>query len=265
MIQLVENIEEAATLAHSYLNHQLHENIGMDAVYEMIEYAVKEPDSYCYGIYNQNKITGLFTLSVYEHLSMFDNQSIILDYAYFFEAETLQEMLLFLKEKYKGYTMNVTFFKKEELALKFFEQSSATLEPLNHFMVYSPYLSNPSVEERSISIVSYEQKYDKLFKKLKAKASKNTFVALYKRKPVGFINLDPTNETVYIDDLMVLPKYESKGIKNQLVEYTLKKYSGYEILVIVSCCSDEEIEFYKKLGFEIDDKNTSIDVTLTLN
>lgn len=264
MIQLVENIEEAAALAHSYLNHQLHENIGLDAVYKMVEYAVEEPDSYCYGIYNQEKIIGLFTLSVYEHLSMFDNQSIILDYAYCFEEETLQEMLLFLKEKYKDYTMNVTFFKKEEQALKFFEQSQATLEPLNHFMIYSPYMTNSSFEESSITVVPYETKQDKLFKKLKATASKDTFVALKKRKPVGFIKLDPSNETIYIDDLVVLPKYENKGIKKELVESIIKKYSSYEIMVIVSCYDEQEIEFYKKLGFEIDDKNTSIDVTLLL-
>ncbi len=67
---------------------------------------------------------------------------------------------------------------------------------------------------------------------------------------VGLINsLSDGIMTVYFHYLLVRPEYQSKGIGRQLVANILSEYEDYARKVLIAY--DEEIEFYKKCGFEV--------------
>lgn len=92
------------------------------------------------------------------------------------------------------------------------------------------------------------------------KNSHTVFSAWDKKKLVGLINcLSDGVMTVYIHYLLVRPEYQGKGIGKELVNLMIKKYQDCACKVLIAY--DEEIEFYKRCGFEIGKGETPMFIT----
>lgn len=77
---------------------------------------------------------------------------------------------------------------------------------------------------------------------------------------VGLINaLDDGIMTAYIHFLLVRPNYQSKGIGKQLVEMIKEIYRDYLRLVLVSY--DNQVDFYKRCGFDPGNETTAMFLT----
>ncbi|MDE6047293.1 MAG: hypothetical protein K2F56_01555, partial [Anaeroplasmataceae bacterium] len=71
-------------------------------------------------------------------------------------------------------------------------------------------------------------------------------------------------DEIYIEQLKTLPKYISKGVKELLVKEIIKQFQEYQIVVLVSPYEEEEISFYRSIGFEINDDRTMLIATINL-
>lgn len=53
---------------------------------------------------------------------------------------------------------------------------------------------------------------------------------------------------VYIQDLLVLPEYQNKGVGKQLLNYVLKQYNGVRQIVLTTDNDPTKKYFYEKSG-----------------
>jgi ribosomal protein S18 acetylase RimI-like enzyme len=69
---------------------------------------------------------------------------------------------------------------------------------------------------------------------------------------IGFIDVVSNGVTdAYIQDLIVKPKYQNKGIGKRLMEMAIKKLRDDGIYAISVLFSKDLLEFYKKFNFTI--------------
>jgi N-acetylglutamate synthase-like GNAT family acetyltransferase len=81
----------------------------------------------------------------------------------------------------------------------------------------------------------------------------NCYAAWHENKMIGFVRyLTDGNFRAYIEDMLVLPDYRSKGVGQLLLKKSLEDFQ--EIDVISLFCTEDLIPFYEKLGFELSDK-----------
>lgn len=79
-------------------------------------------------------------------------------------------------------------------------------------------------------------------------------------KLVGLINsLSDGVMTVYFHYLLVMPEYQSQGIGKKLIELMLEEYVDYARKAVIAY--DDEVEFYKKCGFELGEDKSALFVT----
>lgn len=55
----------------------------------------------------------------------------------------------------------------------------------------------------------------------------------------------------HIEDTIVIEKYRKLGIGKMMIKNVIEKIKEYNCYKITLACSDENIDFYKKCGFEI--------------
>lgn len=71
-------------------------------------------------------------------------------------------------------------------------------------------------------------------------------------KLVGFLNIvSNASSDAYIQDLMVRPEYQGKGIGTELMKMAIDKLKADKIYAISVLFDDKLVEFYKKFGFFI--------------
>ena len=58
---------------------------------------------------------------------------------------------------------------------------------------------------------------------------------------------------VYIQDIIVLPDYQRKGVGTLLLEKILFEYKNVYQKVLITDNTEKNIQFYKSLGFTLDD------------
>lgn len=80
-------------------------------------------------------------------------------------------------------------------------------------------------------------------------------------KLVGLMNaLSDQSMTAYFHYLLVNPDYQKLGIGKELVNQMLAFYSDFPRKVLIAY--DDQVEFYKKCGFEVGDGKTPMFVTV---
>lgn len=65
--------------------------------------------------------------------------------------------------------------------------------------------------------------------------------------------------TVYFHYLLVRPGYQGIGIGKELVKLMLEEYEDFSRKVVIAY--DNEVEFYKKCGFEVGEDKSPMFVT----
>ncbi|MDE6656224.1 MAG: GNAT family N-acetyltransferase [Anaeroplasmataceae bacterium] len=265
MIKEAENSQRIRDFLYTCLLNTEEKNVEKKEVEEWVSTLFKDEKDKLFEVSKADSLIGVFHCTIWEttlHLNfVYYTQDV---YEIFFE-----EIFSFLKGKYKGYSLEYLFHEGEE-QVKIFQSMNAELNVLSHILEWSPYLSHKTIEESKYSLSLYDESYTALFKKLKMSSylenleDKHLFIATKKHKPIGFISISIEKDTIYIDELKVLPKYQAKGVKEFLIQSVSKKYAGFEIYVIVSHYDEEEIQFYQSLGFEMNQKSTLIQATLVL-
>ncbi|MDT7975435.1 GNAT family N-acetyltransferase [Clostridium perfringens] len=70
-----------------------------------------------------------------------------------------------------------------------------------------------------------------------------TFYNLYSR----YFNITK----IYIQDILILQKYQNRGIGKRLIEIILDKYKNVRQKVLLTDKEEKNILFYKKVGFSM--------------
>ena len=87
-----------------------------------------------------------------------------------------------------------------------------------------------------------------------------TISAVYENRIIGMGRLIGDGFiTCYIQDLIVCPEYQGKGIGKELVRLITENYKDYLRIVLVAY--DEEIGFYQNCGFEVGTDKTPMFIT----
>jgi ribosomal protein S18 acetylase RimI-like enzyme len=82
--------------------------------------------------------------------------------------------------------------------------------------------------------------------------AETVFVAEIDDEPAGYVALDPRDDVVRIDQLLVSPEHEAEGVGHQLVEWA----EGYAIArrarvlrIVVEDDNARALDFYGRAGF----------------
>ena len=71
-------------------------------------------------------------------------------------------------------------------------------------------------------------------------------------KLVGLIRIIGDKSTIiYIQDLLVLPKHQRRGIGKALIEEALNRYKNVRQIVLISDNNEDTKAFYEKEGFKL--------------
>ncbi|MDE6408052.1 MAG: GNAT family N-acetyltransferase [Anaeroplasmataceae bacterium] len=227
---------------------------------EVATYLLEGEKSYVYGFWMDNNLIGLFGGDAYENY-------VSIDLLFGIAKEKFEEVILFLKSKYAGSTLEYLLYNNEETTKSILNKLHANIEISHHAMEWNPFHKTTSISLNSISICKYNEKYAKLFKKLttdKKLDLEMVYVAVKAKKPIGYIEASIVEDEIYIEELKALPKYISKGVKELLVKEIIKQFQEYQIVVLVSHYEEEEINFYRSIGFEINDDRTMLIATINL-
>lgn len=217
-------------------------------------------NSYVYGFWKDNNLVGLFAGDAYENY-------VSIDLLFGTAKDRLEEVILFLKSKYTGSSLEYLLYKNEENTKSILNKLHANIEISHHAMIWNPFYKTKSIALNSISICKYNEKYSKLFKKITPEKELDlemVYVALKGKKPIGYIEIFFVEDEIYIEELKTLPKYSSKGVKELLVKEITKQFQEYQIVVLLSPYEEEGIRFYTSLGFEINDDRTMLIATINL-
>lgn len=85
------------------------------------------------------------------------------------------------------------------------------------------------------------------------KFSLKIFGAYDAEKLVGIIRVvGDGHSIIYIQDIIVLPKYQRKGIGTLLLEKILLEYKNVYQKVLITDNTEKTIHFYKSVGFMMD-------------
>lgn len=82
----------------------------------------------------------------------------------------------------------------------------------------------------------------------------DTFLMEDKKKVVGYVSIDIRENSIYIADLYIIPKYRKKGIATKFVKHIQnlrKKLNKRYLRVDVRRKDKPAVKLYKKLGFII--------------
>lgn len=89
------------------------------------------------------------------------------------------------------------------------------------------------------------------------KNSLKVISAWHEDKLIGLIRVIGDGLTIiYIQDVVVLPKYQGNGIGKSLIYSVLGEYKNVKQKILISENTESSIEFYKSIGFKsIDNYN----------
>lgn len=60
-----------------------------------------------------------------------------------------------------------------------------------------------------------------------------------------------SGKVAHIEDIVVDSKFRGKGYGKMMIEYLIEKAKEHQVYKIILNCSDENIKFYEKCGFEL--------------
>lgn len=97
---------------------------------------------------------------------------------------------------------------------------------------------------------SYTKDIDSLIKSIKN--SLKVISVWDKDLLVGLIRVvGDGHSIIYIQDILILQKYENRGIGKRLIEIILDKYKNVRQKVLLTDKEEKNILFYKKVGFSM--------------
>jgi ribosomal protein S18 acetylase RimI-like enzyme len=81
----------------------------------------------------------------------------------------------------------------------------------------------------------------------------NNYLIKYNGTHIGWLEYELFNKYIYINQIHILPEYQSKGIGTNILNEIIKygKKNKKDIYLDVLQYNDKALEFYKKFGFKI--------------
>ena len=79
------------------------------------------------------------------------------------------------------------------------------------------------------------------------------YAAYVDNKPVGIVRVvGDGSSVVFVQDLLVYPEYQRKGIGTALLKAIMEEYRGVYQLHLLTDNTEKTVAFYKSLGFVMD-------------
>lgn len=215
--------------------------------------APKKPTHQIWGIFEEEKIVGLFVFLVMEeeaYIEMLVGLSRTL--------EAYEEMFAFLKEKYKGCQVDFVYNPNNHLLHDLLQDEKTEFYPEQQKMVLMrdvPYQSSHQIElyspkyrEQYLSIHS-DDGYWTADKVIDALDSFRIILAIEKDEVVGYIDVTHKYDENEPYDIFVKEEYRNRGYGKAMLARAIELNKPKDMMVLVEADNAVAIALYDSLGF----------------
>ena len=213
----------------------------------------KRSDNICFSVQIDGETKGLFVFSIIpeeKYMEMLMGLSR--------NPETVEEMLCYLVNNYKGFHIDFVFNPKWEIFKNGLKKHGAIFDIEQERMTYSHKQLDINTEGIVAFSEEYRERYIKMHtvdrywtaeKTIEAKNKFNIFLALENNKVVGYIDVSNCYKENEPYDLFVLPEYRGKGYGKKLLVKALKDNEPNDMMLLVDIDNSIGINLYKSVGF----------------
>lgn len=174
------------------------------------------------------------------------------------EEASIQEMLAFIENEYKGYQLDFVINPQHNLFCDLLRSKNAKFEEEQQWMAWEKEIDNQYQYEIVLLTQEYEAQYiDKhnkdtywtAEKVIEAKDRFRVFLAVHEEKVVGYIDVTYCYEKNEPYDLWVDNEFEDKGYEQALLQAAIKMNKPNKMMVLVDINNSDDIEMFKSIGF----------------
>ena len=216
---------------------------------------VEHPDRHCaLGVYLGEQLIGLFTFLVLpeeQYLEMLVGLSR--------DRRAYAEILCYLERHYPGYSADFVFNPQNHLWKQLLEERNAEFEPEQQKMVLDVPAADLDTSGVELFTPEYQEPY--LFmhhqetywtgeKVLAATDRFRVFLAIYKGRVVGYLDVTYCFEQNEPYDLFVLEKYRRMGFGRKLLAQALKCNEPKGMMAMVDVEAVAAIRLFESVGFQ---------------
>lgn len=174
------------------------------------------------------------------------------------EESSIQEMLTYIEDEYRGYHLDFVINPQHYLFRNLLQAKNAEFEEEQQWMVWEKEIENQYQYEVVLLTEEYEAQYiDKHSKDtywtaekvIKAKDRCRVFLALHEEKVVGYIDVTYCYEKNEPYDIWVDNEFQDKGYEQALLQAAIKMNKPNKMMALVDVNNNVEIEMLKSVGF----------------
>ena len=174
------------------------------------------------------------------------------------EEASIQEMLTYIEDEYRGYHLDFVINPQHYLFCNLLQAKNAEFEEEQQWMVWEKETENQYQYEVVLLTEEYEAQYiDKHSKNtywtaekvIKAKDRFRVFLAIHEEKVVGYIDVTYCYEKNEPYDIWVDNEFQDKGYEQALLQAAIKMNKPNKMMALVDVNNNVEIEMLKSIGF----------------
>ena len=174
------------------------------------------------------------------------------------EASSIQEMLAYIENEYKGYQLDFVINPQHNLFCKLLQSKNAKFEEEQKWMAWEKEIDVQYQHEIVLLTQEYEAQYidkhnkDTYWTAKKVIAAKDrfrVFLAIHEDKVVGYIDVTYCYEKNEPYDLWVDNEFQDKGYEQALLQAAIKMNKPKEMMVLVDVNNNDEIKMLRSIGF----------------
>lgn len=174
------------------------------------------------------------------------------------EESSIQEMLTFIENEYKGYQLDFVVNPQHNLFCNLLQSKNAMFEEEQQWMAWKKEIDNQYQHEIVLLTQEYEGQYiDKhnkdtywtAEKVIEAKDRFRVFLAIHEEKVVGYIDVTYCYEKNEPYDIWVDNEFRGRGYEQALLQAAINMNKPKEMMVLVDINNFDEIETFKSVGF----------------
>ncbi|WP_425448412.1 GNAT family N-acetyltransferase [Dethiothermospora halolimnae] len=219
--------------------------------------------------YTDNELKGVFSYLVDQ-----DSRYLECISGFFKDEKTLDHIINYMKNNYRGWHMDLVFPKENTMVLNYLKKINGNFDPVQLDMELE--VGELKVQEikSNLNIFEYDEKYYEEYHKIhttncywiaekivKALDKFNIYLAVDNDEVVGYLDISKKND---IYDLFVKESLRGKGYGRALMQMGINQAIENEGKIILNVNEDNEIAYqlYKSLGFKEYGNSVTVGVEL---
>ena len=215
--------------------------------------ALNKPMHQIWGIFEKEEIVGLFVFLILEdesYIEMLVGLSRVL--------KTYEEMLAFLKEKYKGYRVDFVYNPDNHLLHNLLQNEQAEFEAEQQKMLLKEAVSYKSDHQIELFNPKYKEQYILLHsnggywtadKVIDASDRFRIFLAIENNEVVGYTDVTYQYDVNEPYDIFVKEKYRNKGYGKAMLAKAVELNKPKDMMLLVDANDFVSITLFESLGF----------------